>query len=137
MSVMITVRATLLIGMASLLVTGCSSQAPGSSAAPPLVVCGTTLWSGPSGAVTADATASRVLITNASSGGEIFLRFTNECQDGVVLIVAPSQGKIITGAHSSDGRLAAAAIRPLVSTFEATAQHRDGTTTTISVRLQP
>ena len=118
-------------GLALIVITSCSSNAP------PLIVCGTTLWRGASGAVTTDATKAQASVLSVSSGDAIYLRLSNNCQHGATLTLKPNQAQILTRARSTDGRLAAVAIHPLVSDFEVNAQRTGGTTTVISVHLRP
>lgn len=132
---MVLMRRVFAITAALAAATGCTASPQPSSGAPPLIICGTTLWSGAEGALTTDATGSSVAVTMTSSGNEIYLRLTNDCRHGAKLVVSGAQAKIVAVARSRDGRMAAVALTPLASSFQAVVDRARGSTTTITVKL--
>jgi hypothetical protein len=98
--------------LAALLVSGCtrrSDERLKSSAAAPLIVCGTPLETTAGGAVLSDASMSSFTTTiRGQSANGIFLETAKGCTAGASITVVPAtaakQAKV---AHTSDGRLAA------------------------------
>lgn len=77
----------------------CSSAPRVSNAAPPTVICGTTLSHSAAGAVVSNATAGDVTVTSVTVGDLIFLHLASGCHTGAdsvsvvtvkLTIVAPS-----------------------------------------------
>lgn len=115
-----------LLAAAMALLAACGAEGP-SSAAPPLVICGTTMSSTAAGAVLYDATTDPPLIVarsagdvlrsagdvlvSASSLGVVFLRLANGCSRGVTLSIEPaSAATIAREARADDGLTVAVAL---------------------------
>lgn len=106
-----------------------------STAAPPTVVCGTTIWDAPAGAVVLDVSDGGT-VTNLSVGGYLFLRVNRGCQAGAsVTIVPAAAGKIMKTARARDGRAAAVVIMPERPSFDIRLKHADDATELVKVRL--
>jgi hypothetical protein len=95
--------------------TACGSEPRKSSAAPPWVVCGTTLWNAPSGAAVVDATGSHVTVTAPSAGGYVFLK--------------------LGSATAADHAVAAVVLRPAVASFDVRVRRFNGRSDAIDIRL--
>jgi hypothetical protein len=113
-----------------LLATSCakSSHEFISNAAPPVVICGTTLSSAASGAVVQDATRDHREITSVTVGGYLFIKVSDDCQRGATVNWTPSAGAtLVKQALARDGRPVAVVLQPaqLPTHFALTAT-RDG-----------
>ena len=79
--------------LSCLLTMGACSSPQRSTAAPPTVVCGTTLSTSPAGATIDDATIDPPVITRTTVGsgyaglGPVFLRVATGCDHGVTLSI--------------------------------------------------
>lgn len=128
------VSAVFLTALAAL-ATGCSRSVPTeSSAAPPLVVCGTTLWAGAAGAPIADLSTRSFTFTALSPPGRIYLRVAHGCVRGAEVRFPPGAAVVAKRAAARVG-LAAIALVPRRSRFDVTVVHPDGTRTVARVRL--
>jgi hypothetical protein len=114
--------------------SGCASETVRHGARP-LVVCGTTLWSGAAGAVIVDATGRSASVNNVSSGNNIYLELVDGCQIGASISIPAAGAKILKVSHSHNGRLAAVVLRPRRNDFTVQVRRPDGSTTAVSVRL--
>lgn len=126
----ITVAAVLLAATA----TSCAAQTS-NSGAPPLAVCGTTLWKGASGAIITDATTHDVTIIELTSGDAIYLRLSKDCSHGSSISVSANQATKGVVARSHDGNIAAVQLFPRATTFTVVAHHWRATDTTTLVCL--
>lgn len=94
---------------------GCGASSTG---APPLTVCGTTLWSGAAGATITDATTSTTSISSVSAGGLVFLRLIKGCDHGVSVSIEPvAAARVTKKALATDHKVAGIAIHPLRARF--------------------
>jgi hypothetical protein len=131
------------VGVAAVVVVMLSGCTPhpdtdrNSSAAPPLIVCGTTLETTPAGAVLRDASMSAGTITiREQSANGIFLQTSKGCAAGASITVVPrTAAKQAKVAHTSDGRIAAVVLRPLQLQFQVIVSHPDGGHVTVNVNL--
>ena len=81
------------------------------SGAPPTVVCGTTLWSGASGAAVNSVWQSSP--AQISARHEAFIRVSRDCSTGSVVTIDPPTAATITAtAKADDGGLAAVVVSP-------------------------
>lgn len=127
-----TISATL--AAAGILAAACSQGA--SEGAPPLVVCGTTLWSGAEGAELTDATGRSVTVTAETADNELYLRLADGCSAGARFTIDPAgAAEVVKEAAAGDGRVAAVALDPNLAEFAVHIVHADGTTGLVSVRL--
>jgi hypothetical protein len=117
--------------------TGCGAPAPPSSAAPPWVVCDTTLSNSAAGAVVTDATMpARTVRVSYETVGGIALLTSRDCDHGATLSIAPSEAALVTkSAPTNDGKIAGATINPRRAQFMITVRHPDGTATVVKVDL--
>jgi hypothetical protein len=125
-----------LIGM-SAVACGGSSAPLVSSAAPPTIVCGTTLSASPAGAVVEDATRSHV-VTATTIGGFVIIRVTRDCAHGARVRWSPhGSATLIKQAKSKDGLSAAVVLQPATSRshFTVTATRRGMRVAYAEVRL--
>jgi hypothetical protein len=118
------VRRISIVFVALLSLAGC--QVTKTSAAPPTVVCGTTLSTSAAGPVVDDLRRrDRVQIAAPSVGGLIFLRLTG-CDHGADVTIIPSTAVVIAKtAPATDGKPAAVVLRPVqaVPTIVEARQH--------------
>lgn len=115
-----------------LLLSGCADG--GTNAAPPLVVCGTTLSAAAAGAVLTDATTD-VTVTAVTVGGTVDLLLTQGCDTGASYTVEHGTAHEVVRARTADGGLAAVTLEPTSSSFDVLVRHADGTSSTARVRL--
>jgi hypothetical protein len=117
--------------------TSCGAPDQRSSAAPPWVVCDTTLADSAAGAVVTDATMpARTLRVSYETVGGIALLTSRDCDHGATLSIAPSEAALVTkSAPTNDGKIAGATISPRRAQFMITVRHPDGTTTVVKVDL--
>lgn len=109
----VTRRLSPAMALLGLLVAACggSSGAP-SSAAPPTVICGKTLNATPMGAVVEDATINHRTIDGVSSRGLIFVRVSEGCAKGAVVVWTPeSAATLVDQALAHDGHPVAVVLR--------------------------
>jgi hypothetical protein len=126
------------LAMASCLSMGACSHAGhihGSSAAPPLVYCGATLSDAPAGAVMVIVKAPQQKVTEATTGGDIYLRVSSDCDHGATVILPRGAGAIVKEALTKDRRPAAVVIQPSQDDFTVTVTGNDGTTRVVAVTL--
>lgn len=84
-----------------------------SSAAPPTVVCGTTLNDTPAGAVVTDATRQHATITAPSVRGLLFIRVSTDCTHGARVTWNPAAAAaLVEDARTTDGLDAAVVLQP-------------------------
>jgi hypothetical protein len=126
-----------LCGLLAVLVSSCSSGSSKplvSSGAPPLIVCGQTLWSGGAGAPISyysrpgDYRLSESLI--AGQLHPIVVSFSHSCAAGGHGVTLEPYGQLSVGAkvYARDGSIVAIAVRglrPGVATIVATTVHGD------------
>jgi hypothetical protein len=92
---------------------GGSSSLGISSAAPPTIICGTTLDDTPGGAVVEDATHNHRVITAASARMLVFVRVSDSCASGATVTWTPAhQAVLVAQAKAKDGKAVAVALRP-------------------------
>jgi hypothetical protein len=116
--------------------TACGSEPRKSAAAPPWVVCGTTLWNAPSGAAVVDATGSHVTVTAPSAGGYVFLKLGSGCEHGAEFTVVPSSSaSVVAEATAADHAVAAVVLRPAVASFDVRVRRFNGRSDAIDIRL--
>ena len=117
--------------------TGCGVPEQRSSAAPPWVVCDTTLSDSAAGAVVTDATTpARTVRVSYETVGGIALLTSRDCDHGATLSIAPSEAALVTkSAPTNDGKIAGATISPRRAQFMITVRHPDGTATVVKVDL--
>lgn len=95
----------------ALWVTSCGGGTDERSGAPPTVVCGTTLWSGASGAAVNSVWQSSP--AQISVRHEAFIRVSRDCSTGSVVTIDPPAAATITAtAKADDGGLAAVVVSP-------------------------
>ena len=111
----------------------CTGPEP-SSAAPPTVVCGTTLSSSPAGAVVYDVTPELPVITSTTSGvdssglGPVFLRMATGCDRGVTISIRPAGAATIgRQANARDGLPVAVVLDVMTAADIHVTGTRDGT----------
>jgi len=107
------------------------------SAAPPWVVCDTTLADSAAGAVVTDVTMpARTLRVSYETVGGIALLTSRDCDHGATLSIDPSEAALVTkSAPTNDGKIAGATISPRRAQFTITVRHPDGTATVVKVDL--
>jgi hypothetical protein len=105
------------------------------SAAPPLRVCGTTVYSGAAGAVVTDASGSVARVTSLTSGAGIYLKLSDSCAHGATLIVPIYDATVVATAHTSDGAIAFVGLTPKRGKFTLVAKRPGGLLTTISIEI--
>lgn len=108
---------------------------PGSTAAPPLVVCGQALWTGAAGATLTDAASGSVTIRNASAGGNVFLKISDSCIRGANVVVAPAAAKVVGQARTKDNRIAAVVFHSQIRSFDVQVSEGGGANRLIRIRL--
>ena len=120
----------------ALSLAACSTGVAKSSAAPPVVACGQTLYSGAAGATVDDITESSTPIRSVTAGWEIFLRVSDSCSTGSSVAFNPaSAATIVKSADAGDGRPVFVIIQPLAKDFTVTA-HEGDRTYSVAIRLQ-
>jgi hypothetical protein len=117
--------------------TACSSTTTnGSSAAPPLRVCNTTLSAFPAGAVMADATGPMVRIAAQTAGDVVIVKLSQGCKRGAdYTIDPPTAATVSKRALADDDKAAALVLQPRSATFDIRITHPDGSTGIVQVRL--
>ena len=106
----------LTVAVVAFTLTSCSSKPRVSSSAPPMVICGQTLWSGAAGASVFNYFAPgtyRVADTlYAGQRHPIILRFSPNCRRGVSGLTIDGQGRleIAAIAHATDNSIVAIAV---------------------------
>ena len=126
------------LAMASSLAMGACSHAGhihGSSAAPPLVYCGATLSDSPAGPIMVIVNAPQQKVTEASVGGDIYLRLSSDCDHGATVSLPKAAGTIVKEALAKDRKPAAVVIQPLQDDFTVTVTGDDGTARVVTVAL--
>ena len=113
---------TALVGV----VTGCSSSDV-TSGAPPLKVCGTTLWNGAAGAVSYQVTPHMAPIRTLTAGDVIYLQVAPGCDHGAVVSIPAGAATITATARAKDHRAAAVAIKPQEKKFTVTVRRQGQT----------
>ncbi len=110
--------------LSCLLTMGACSSPQRSTAAPPTVVCGTTLSTSPAGATIDDATIDPPVITRTTVGsgyaglGPVFLRVATGCDHGVTLSITPAGTATITREADARDGLPAAVVLDVLSNAE-------------------
>jgi len=122
------VRIVAFVSLMSLaLLTACRPQY--SNAAPPTVVCGTTLADGVAGPVVFDIAGhpSIPTVTEETVGDVLIVRVSDDCEHGSeVAIVPDSAGRIVKSAPAADGLPEAVVLRPVRSRQGRLEATRDG-----------
>jgi hypothetical protein len=126
--------------LACLPLAGCVTRV--SNAAPPTVICGTTLSSSAAGPVVYDLRGGdQTEIRMTTVGGVIFLRLTGCGRGADVTIVPPTAAEIVDVASARDGKPAAIVLRPVQlvpTTVEARQQgHTIGSARIVLDQLPP
>ena len=117
------------IGMLS----GCDTLP--SSAAPPTVVCRTTLSRSAAGAYVQDVSRGG-RVKSATIGGELFLQVTDDCDHGATVTWSPRTAATdLLEAKAADGRRAAVVLRPNTNAFTITLSKPGGPTLHVTVDL--
>jgi hypothetical protein len=100
--------------------SGCDTT--GSSGAPPLVVCGTTLSRSAAGPILDDV-SSGGRVKEQTIGGWLFLKVSSDCDHGATVSWSPNgAAKLLATAPANDGRAAAVVLRPNETRFTITLQ---------------
>ena len=121
---MSTVSARSALVLAGLLTLGACAGPQPSSAAPPTVVCATTLNSTPAGAVMLDATSELPVITSTTAGGgfsglgPVYLRVAAGCDHGVTVSISPEGAATIAREADARDGLPAAVVLDVMSSVE-------------------
>jgi hypothetical protein len=105
------------------------------SAAPPLRVCGTTVYSGAAGAVVTDANGLVASVTSLTTGAGIYLKLSDSCAHGATLIVPTGDATIVATAHTSDGAVALIGLTPKRGNFTLVAKRPGSYSTAISIDI--
>jgi hypothetical protein len=115
------------------LLSGCDTLP--TSAAPPTVVCGTTLSKSAAGPFLQDVSrGGRVKF--ATIGGELFLQVSDDCDHGAIVTWRPHAAATeLLNARAADGRKAAVVLRPNIKMFTITVSKPDGPTLQVTVDL--
>lgn len=115
--------------LAGLAAAGC--DAGSTSAAPPWVVCGTTLVDSAAGPLPIDVSRpGTTVVVHGQSPGGIDLLVSPDCRRGGTLTVSPASAATVTGtARAEDGQVAAATLTPARARFTVTVHHPGGLTT--------
>jgi hypothetical protein len=124
--------------VAATVLLGCDQAERVTSAAPPTVVCGTTLNATPAGAVLVDATRHHMIITTPSVRGLLFIKVSDDCAHGAGVSWTPAQAAtLMKEADARDGLPAAVVLQPTTPTAAFTvAAERNGTVVAqVPVRL--
>ena len=124
------------IMVCSAVLAGCSSIGRVSSAAPPTVVCGTTLSHSAAGPVMEDASSGPITINSVTVGGDIYLKLTSDCETGAEVAILPASGAaIVKQARTRDGALAAIVLHPVAKRFSVQVKRANGTIDLVKVSL--
>lgn len=131
------VRHSATASLVALLTCGsCAAHPAGSTAAPPVVVCGTTLSRSAAGPVIPQASVGTVTIRTASVGGLIFLRLNSGCERGANYTIEPESAASLTAtATAHDHKAAAVVLAPHAAHFDVRITHADRTVSTALIRL--
>ncbi len=118
------------VGVSIILVSCGPAAGEKSSAAPPTVVCGTTLSSSPEGVILEDAAHRHQTITDAGTGDVLFIKVSNSCKHGARVTWTPSSAAtLVKQALAKDGQPVAVVLkagpRPVRMTLTST---RNGST---------
>lgn len=125
----------------SLLLSSCSSNARTSSAAPPTVICGTTLWDSPSGASAYNYFKPGDYQVNerlrAGQLHPIILRLSSTCSLGVATVAVAPQGLLkMKMARAKNNSIVAVAISGLLpGSAIVTASDANGLMTKVRVSI--
>ena len=133
-----TIRWSLLAALTVTTIGGCGrTQELHSSAAPPTVICGTTLNDTPAGAVVIDATHQHGPITAPSVRGLLFIKVSTDCTHGVQVSWDPAAATLVEDARARDGLDAAVVLQPATpsAAFTLTAERNGSIVAYVSVQL--
>lgn len=118
---------------------GCgSARGLRSNAAPPTVICGTTLNDTPAGAAVTDATRRHATITGTSVRGLLFVKVSTDCTHGARVSWSPVAAATLVGdARTTDGLDAAVVLRPATpsAAFSLTGERNGSVVAHVDVRL--
>jgi hypothetical protein len=122
-------NACLAAALAADVLSGCGPGATVSSAAPPTVVCGTTLSRSAAGPVVVDATRDHAVVTELTVGEVLYVRVSDDCAHGARVTWDPRKAAtLVKEARAKDGLPAAVVLRPATPTAAFTlSAERDGT----------
>jgi hypothetical protein len=112
-----------------------TSQDWTTSAAPPLRVCGTTVYSGAAGAIVTDANGLVASVTSLTAGAGIYLKLSDSCARGATIIVPIDDATIVATAHTSDGAIALIGLTPKRGNFTLVAKRPGSYSTAISIDI--
>lgn len=124
--------------LASTALLGCDPAERVTSAAPPTVVCGTTLNATPAGAGLVDATRHHTVITAASVRGLLLIRVSDDCAHGARVAWTPAPAAtLVKEADARDGLPAAVVLQPTTPTaaFSVAAERSGTVVAQVPVRL--
>jgi hypothetical protein len=124
--------------LAATVLSGCAPAVTVSSAAPPTVVCGTTLSRSAAGAVVEDATRDHAVITEPTVGGLLYIRVSDDCAHGARVTWTPATAAtLVKQARAKDGLPAAVVLRPATPTaaFTLSAERNGAVVAQVPVRL--
>lgn len=115
-------------GLVLLMASGaCGAGTAGSSAAPPLVVCGTTLSDSAAGPALFDATSQRLRVPVADAGNQVYLKVASTCARGAAIELEPADAaSIVAHADARDGQPAAVVISISKTETVVVSGRRDG-----------
>ena len=134
-----TLSGSLLATLTTTSIAGCGrAQELHSSAAPPTVICGTTLNNTPASAGVTDATRQPATITTPSVRGLLFIKVSTDCTRGARVSWTPAAAaKLIQEARTSDGLDAAVVLQPATpsAAFTLTAERNGRLTAYVTVHL--
>ena len=117
----------------ALALSGCMSV---TTAAPPLVVCGTTLSRSAAGPVLLDVSHGE-RVSSRTIGGLLFLKVSDDCDHGATVRWTPATAATrMFAARTADGRLAAVILKPNADSFTITLV-RNSRRTEVEVDLSP
>jgi hypothetical protein len=101
------------VGVSILLVSCGPAAGDKSMAAPPTVVCGTTLSSSPAGAVVEDAVGRHQTITETTVGDLLFIKVSDNCKHGARVTWTPaSAATLVEQALAKDGQPVVVVLKP-------------------------
>ncbi len=103
------------------------------SAAPPLTICGQTLYSGANGPVVTDATTQARVEGLLTADNAVFIRLAPGCDVGASITIEPAaSGTVVAKATARQGGLIAVEIRPS-SRGTVTVTRADRTTSVVTI----
>ena len=100
-----------------MLLCACSGPGQNSSAAPPTVVCGTTISNSASGVGVTDASTQTVTVRQSYSDA-IYLEVSSDCDHGITPIFPAAAATLVTEAKAKDGKPAAIVLQAHRKAFD-------------------